>query len=438
MQIDKVTLQDLSFLGNEHSVFSLIKKACTTQEGVAVLKRHVLHPPDSPDLLARYQAAVRFWIDNDDKWSGKISNGTIVMVQKFYETADLAIGKPNGFNLFMDDLLKWLFKKERHTYALFSIGHLADFLKGIDALSMLTEKNPPALIQEILESMKSICSRPLIQQIIQTNERTTRRDWILLGYQARKQIRSSVLKLIQHFARLDALHGMAKASRNQGWALPELLPADEQCLNATQLVHPLLEKPIGYDLILEKQKRFLFLTGANMSGKSTLLYALGIAALLAHLGMGVPAEKMKISFLEGIITNMHIEDNILLGESYFFAEVQRMKQTAEKLKSSRHHLVLMDELFKGTNGYDAYECSLAVIKGLLSKGKNLMALSTHLYELADQLKDYPEILFRFCRTEIEESGDYHFTYHLEEGVSQDRIGFLVLRNAGVLDLLREK
>ena len=132
--------------------------------------------------------------------------------------------------------------------------------------------------------------------------------------------------------------------------------------------------------------------------------ALGVGALLAHLGMGVPAESMRISFLQGIITNMQVEDSILKGESYFFAEVQRMKQTAEKLLQYQPHLVLMDELFKGTNVHDAYECTKAVVEGLLNHPNHLMILSTHLYEVAQQFSNNNEILFSYFVTNLAEDG----------------------------------
>lgn len=435
MNIDKVTLDDLSFLQGEHSVFSLIKEGCITQEGTTVLKQHIQHPPDNFVLLHDYQDAVRFWIDHTEKWTKKISNGTIVMVQKFYETADLSLEKPNEISLFFSEIMQKLFHKKGHSFELFSISHLTDFLKGCFELSLLLEEQPPQMVVELLTALKEGCQRPLVQQIIQTHEQTTHREWLDLGYQSRKQIRSLVYKMIQQFAALDALHAMALATQKNNWQLPELLPETALKYEVHQLVHPLIKNPTGYDLSLNGEQRFLFLTGANMSGKSTLLYALGIGALLAHLGMGVPAQKMQISFLKGIITNMHIEDNVLLGESYFFAEVQRMKHTAQKLKDSPYHLVLMDELFKGTNGYDAYECSYAVIKGLLGRQQNLMALSTHLSELSEKLKAYREISFHFCQTNIDDKGKYHFTYQLKEGVSNDRIGFLVLKKEGVLDLL---
>ena len=152
--------------------------------------------------------------------------------------------------------------------------------------------------------------------------------------------------------------------------------------------------------------------------------------------MGVPAQSMRISFLNGIISNMHVQDNVLLGESYFFAEVQRMKTTAKKLAESRYNLVLMDELFKGTNVHDAYECSMAVIDCLSNRDHNIMVLSTHLYELKEKLQQTKGMFFRYCHTEIKEGEHYYFTYQLKEGVSNDRIGFLVLKNEGVLRMLK--
>ncbi|HET8573551.1 MAG TPA: DNA mismatch repair protein MutS [Edaphocola sp.] len=434
MDIDKVTLQDLSFLQGQQPVFSLINR-CVTQEGATLLRQHILHPPQTYQQLCAYQEAVKFWLSHNQQWPEQISNGTLVMVQKFYETTDLAIDKPNSISLFFASWMEKIFHKKAFSTALFSMGHLSDFIKGCQALADLLQEQPPLMIRDILEDLRDICRQPLARQIIRTGDQTTHKEWLLIGYQARTRMRRSVHQMIQLFARLDVQRSMALAGMEHGWVFPELMPAGAQQLRVQQLVHPLLKNPVSYDLDMNKQQRFLFLTGANMSGKSTLLYALGISALLAHLGMGVPAKAMRISFLDGLITNMHIEDNVVLGESYFFAEVQRMKLTAQRLQNNRHHLVLMDELFKGTNGYDAYECSYAVIKGLLNKSHNLMVLSTHLSELSEQLQSFPEIIFRYCQTKKDDQGRYEFTYQLKEGVSNDRIGFLVLKNEGVLDIL---
>jgi DNA mismatch repair ATPase MutS len=193
---------------------------------------------------------------------------------------------------------------------------------------------------------------------------------------------------------------------------------------------------VPYDLSFTEQQHFLFLTGANMSGKTTMMRALGVGALLAHIGMAVPAQSMELSFLQGIITNMHVEDNLLRGESYFFAEVQRMKGTAKKLVGYAPHLVLMDELFKGTNVHDAYECTRAVVEGLLNHPKHLMVLSTHIHEVAQHFERSPGILFAYFVTTMANDASFRFTYELRPGISNDRIGYRILVQEGVLDLLQ--
>jgi DNA mismatch repair ATPase MutS len=435
VQIDPTTLHDLSFLQGARPVFALINR-CTTQAGTERLRNMVRMPPATFTQLKEQQDAVRFWMDHLAGWTNIISNGTIVMIEKFYETADVALEKPNAFSLLMNAFMQKAFNKNAYSFVRFSIAHLIDFFKGCQALTGLLEQHPPQVIKENLEALETALKQPLVQLLLQTDPEGSQKTLLQLSYRARRELKQVVRKMIGQYAVLDALRALALATAEQGWTLPELLPSEDLVFHAQRFYHPLLKKPVAYDIDFSKAHSFLFLTGANMSGKSTLIRALGINALLAHIGCGVPAKFLRISFLEGIITNIQVADNIFSGESYFFAEVERMKLTAEKLRRSRFHLVLMDELFKGTNVHDAYECSKAVIEGLLRQEGNLMALSTHLNELSDDLKSRPDIFFRYCQTDISADGSYHFSYQLKEGVSQDRIGFLVLKNEGVLDLLR--
>ncbi|KAA5537387.1 DNA mismatch repair protein MutS [Taibaiella lutea] len=435
MILDKTTLHDLSFLQGEHSVFALINQ-CTTQAGSDVLKKIVQMPPSDFEKLREQQDAVKFWMQYPDAWTSKISNGTLVMIEKFYESADAFHGKSNSIGLFMNSVMQKLFNRNAYSFVRFSISHLIDFLKGCNELVVLLEHRPPKIIAVILESFKEVIALPLCRELVNTSDNAPQPQLLELSYKARREIKHIVLQMIDRYAKLDALQSMANVTLKKGWTMPELKPSALLQYQAEQLHHPLLKNPVAYDINYSKEQNFLFLTGANMSGKSTLIRAMGVGALLAHLGMGVPAKSMQISFLEGIVTNMQVEDNIFLGESYFFAEVQRMKLTAQKLNKNRYYLVLMDELFKGTNVHDAYECSRAVIDGLLKQKDNLMALSTHLNELSENLKTQPNVWFRYCYTDITTNGQYTFTYQLKEGVSKDRIGYLVLRNEGVLDLLK--
>ncbi len=184
------------------------------------------------------------------------------------------------------------------------------------------------------------------------------------------------------------------------------------------------------------RQKFLFLTGANMAGKSTFIKAVGVAVYLAHMGMGVPAQTFTLSLFDGLLSNIQVEDNISRGESYFFNEVQRIKKTIEKINDGRNWLILIDELFKGTNVQDAMKCSTSVIEGLRKMKNALFILSTHLYEIGEALKQYPNIRFNYFETSIE-NDQLIFSYQLKEGISNDRLGYLILKREGVVKMLDE-
>ncbi|MBI2731721.1 MAG: DNA mismatch repair protein MutS, partial [Sphingobacteriales bacterium] len=171
-------------------------------------------------------------------------------------------------------------------------------------------------------------------------------------------------------------------------------------------------------------------------GKSTFIKAVGVAVYLAHVGMGVPAEEMKLTLFDGILSNINVVDNIMKGESYFYNEVQRIKHTVLKINDGRKWLVLIDEIFKGTNIQDAMHCSTTVIKGLLKIQNSLFILSTHLYEIGDELKIYPNIQFKYFETSTE-GEQLKFSYQLKDGISNDRLGYLILKREKVVEMLEK-
>jgi DNA mismatch repair ATPase MutS len=440
MQNDKTTLKDLSFFTADGSggVFALIDRT-TTQVGRDRLRMHLQRPADNYDRLIEVQQTVKYWVDNDNLWPTGILNGTIVMLEKFFDSADMATAPPSGVMLLLNNFFQKVLNKRDYFFTQFSLSHLSDFLKGCTALAAIaTTPGLPTLLHRELLAIKDELNHRLTADIMAVNKQTKFPVLAQLGYQARREMKGTIERLIASYARLDAWRAMAKATVEHGWVFPDLQPASPVCLDTRGLKHPLLQKPVAYDLKLNYNQNFLVLTGANMSGKTTFMRALGVGALLAHLGMGVPAAYMRISFLYGVITNMQVEDNIHRGESYFFAEVQRMKQTAEKLLQPQPQLALMDELFKGTNVHDAYECTKAVMDGLMNHPNHLMILSTHLYEVAQQFSTTADVQLAYFVTATDASGAYEFTYELRQGISNDRIGYRILQKEGVIDLLNRK
>ncbi len=245
----------------------------------------------------------------------------------------------------------------------------------------------------------------------------------------RNQFKNASFELIDIYSKLDAYLSMAIACKKHDFCFPEIQKSKEPFIKAVGLFHLLLPVPVSYDIDLSKNSNFLFLTGANMAGKSTFIKAVGITAYLAHLGMGVPAKQVSMSFLDGLLSNIQVVDNIAKGESFFFNEVQRIKKTIEQISDGHKWLILIDELFKGTNQQDAVKCSTTVIEGLRKMDNALFILSTHLYEIGADLKKYPNIQFHYFETSIKDD-ELVFSYQLKEGISNDRLGYLILRKEG--------
>jgi DNA mismatch repair ATPase MutS len=440
MQTDKTTLRDLSFMTTGHeSVLNLIDHT-TTHAGKEVLRRHILSPPDSFEELRGLQDVIRFMSRHPESWTLLISNGTLVMLEKFFEAADGTSAQPGDISLRFGAAFQKLLNRSQYSFTQFSISHLSDFFRGCRELTaMLEVEGIPQRLSHILEEVTAeLNAHRLTEDIAGVDKNTPYKELVKLSFTARRELKNQVYRLMHHYSRLDAWHSLAVATIQNKWTFPDIGPSFPVMMHAEQLYHPLLSNPVSYDISFDKDRNFLILTGANMSGKTTFMRTLGVSALMAHLGMGVPASAFKISFMQGIITNMHVEDNILAGESFFFAEVQRIKQTAQKLLQPLPHLVLMDELFKGTNVHDAYECTKAVVDGLVQYNRHIMVLSTHLYEVAQQFNNKKELIFAYFVTDMSAEGNYSFSYELKEGISNDRIGYRILQKEGVIDLLRQQ
>ncbi len=157
-------------------------------------------------------------------------------------------------------------------------------------------------------------------------------------------------------------------------------------LRAANLAHPCIDNAIGNDINMNEDSNVVFLTGANMAGKSTLMKSIGIGLYLAHMGFPVAAASMEFSVREGLYSSINVADNIGLGYSHFYAEVVRVKQAAEAAASGKRLLLMFDELFKGTNVKDAYDGTLAVTEAFADYRDCLFIVSTHIIEVGEALK----------------------------------------------------
>jgi DNA mismatch repair ATPase MutS len=321
----------------------------------------------------------------------------------------------------------------------YSVIHCADFFRGIKKLvGLFSQQELPSFFKIYIERAEQLLKETPLARISSSRpgERFSAPQSLYFGYHIRNRYKTDTIELLEIFGRLDAWYSMAMAMKAFDLRFPEFIEQDKPTVNAKGLYHLLIKQPVAYDLELNPDHNFLFLTGANMAGKSTLIKSVGSAVFLAHLGMGVPAQQMMMTLFDGMLTNINVVDNIAKGESYFFNEVQRVKNTVQKINNGKKWLVLIDELFKGTNVQDAMKCSLTVIKGLIKMKNSLFILSTHLYEIGEELKQYPNISFRYFETTAKDD-QLDFSYQLKEGISNDRLGYLILKREKVVDMLEK-
>jgi DNA mismatch repair protein MutS len=437
MEIDKVTYEDLSVFNREEE-FSIFSKLnfTRTSGGRNWLYQFMNQPFSDLKRITETQKIISLILEHESDWPLAISNGTIMVMEKFYETPIDEI--PPSHDVFNSFIYQFLHKAD-HSLVKYSIGHFADFIKGMNSLIDLFENDgSPSLLRAYLQRAKNLLNNDILHSLnkSQKNQSFPAMQVVNYGNYIRDRFKSGALELIDIYGRLDAWYSMAIATKKYKLTLPVFINSPKPCVIANSLYHILLPQPVAYDIDLNQENNFLFLTGANMAGKSTFIKAVGIAVYLAHLGMGAPAQKMELSLFDGVLSNINIEDNISKGESYFFNEVQRVKNTILKINDNRKWLVLIDELFKGTNVQDAMKCSSTVIKGLIKIKNSLFILSTHLYEIGEELKQYPNISFKYFETSVKED-QLEFNFQLKEGISNDRLGYLILKREKVIDLLEK-
>jgi DNA mismatch repair protein MutS len=435
MEIDATTYRDLSIFNAdaEDSVFRKINFT-RTSGGRDELEHLFQHPYHDLDKIRSTQDTLRWILEREKDWPTEISNGTLMVLEKYYPYNFDTI--PNSRSP-VEALAYKVFHGPDFSMVRYSLGHFLDFFKGLDKIvRVFLSGDTPAQLKELLEEAGARMNNPIIQAIsgVGSVSDLTRSQFLAFGHFLLYRFKHQMLDLIRLYHRLDAYYGMARAVLELGLHFPRIREQATPVVKAEGLYHLLLGNPVPYNLQLDYANNFLFLTGANMGGKSTFIRAVGISVFLAHLGMGVPAVSMELSLFDGLLSNIQVQDNILKGESYFFNEVQRIKNTVRKVADGRKWLILIDELFKGTNIEDAMHCSTAVIEGLVKVKSSLFILSTHLYEIGAALVSYPNIAFRYFETEVTNE-QLLFSYQLKEGISSDRIGYLILKREKVIEML---
>ncbi|NOY50360.1 MAG: hypothetical protein GXO88_07360 [Chlorobi bacterium] len=202
-------------------------------------------------------------------------------------------------------------------------------------------------------------------------------------------------------------------------------------IEATNARHPFLlgNKNIGNPIDISGWQQFNIITGANMAGKSTYLRTVGINLLLAMTGSAVVADSFIFKPVD-IITGIKTTDSLQDGESYFFAELKRLKQIIVRLQQGDKLFIILDEILRGTNSADKQKGSLGLIKQLLHLNASGI-IATHDLALGKLIGTFPENIAN-KRFEVEiTNNELVFDYKIKDGISRNLNATFLMRKMGI-------
>ncbi len=247
--------------------------------------------------------------------------------------------------------------------------------------------------------------------------------WLLEHWQqvAGKQARGWLMAL----GETEALAALAALAHDHpGWAFPDLTEDQPAVLSALGLGHPLLAPAVcvGNDVEVGPAGTLLLVTGSNMSGKSTLLRAIGVNVVLAQAGGPVCASSLRLPPI-ALATSMRVQDSLAQGVSHFMAELKRLRLVVDLMQAARATgermpLFLLDEILHGTNTAERQIAARQIIRHLLDLGAT-GAVSTHDLALADAPETAAGRLVHFTETITPgaEGLTMSFDYRLRPGIA---------------------
>ena len=432
--IDKQSLDELNLMGKfrQGSVYFLFNQV-KTRGGEDLLDQMFKQPLTEADAINSRTAIFQFFQEANLQFPFDIQQ--VALMRTYLYAANEQGQVASYVNVLVKKILSSLTRDERYKI----------LIQGLQA-TIVTLKRCYGFVVELsvqvgpyqhrANEIRQILGSAQLSGLIETDiyKSISVKTIAEYDYLLKRKLNDDIKKVLEFISELDVNIAVSNVSRERGFTYARALPKQMNCFTATNLKHPGIEEAIGNNIRMQKQSNVIFLTGANMAGKSTWMKSIGISMYLAHIGFPIAAESMEFSVREGIYSSINVADNIALGYSHFYAEVVRVKNAADAAATGKHLLLMFDELFKGTNVKDAYDGTLAVTEAFSEYVNCLFIVSTHIIEVGEALKSRNNIQFTYMPT-IMEGSIPKYTYRLEKGITEDRQGMMIIRNEGIIELI---
>ncbi|PUZ25509.1 DNA mismatch repair protein [Chitinophaga parva] len=435
-KIDRQSVGELNLMGKfrQGSVYFLFNKV-RTRIGEKLMDEMFSHPLNDAAAINQRVAIFKFFAAKGVTFPFEADQ--VALMREYIDTTAERSQWAVTVDLYLQKVLAGLTKDTRYKNTLLQLqATIITLKKCYGLLELLKRENSP--LQGRVESLLDIMHQKDIRRILDSDIYKSMSTSTVSAYDflLRNKHNAAMKEVLKFIAEADVYIAVGHVSRERNFCYPTAVEKEENLFHARNLRHPCIAKAVGNDLQMQEGSNVLFLTGANMAGKSTWMKSIGIGMYMAHIGFPVAASEMIFSVRDGIFSSINVADNIAMGYSHFYAEVVRVKDAALAAATGEHLLLMFDELFKGTNVKDAFDGTLAVTEGFSEYNNCLFIVSTHIIEVGEALKDLPNVQFRFMPTVLEGNVP-RYTYVLHEGITEDRQGMMIIENEGIIALINK-
>lgn len=260
-------------------------------------------------------------------------------------------------------------------------------------------------------------------------------DCVEIDAVLRFRFHKDLMSLMNSIYHLDVFYSVAELSKERGFKFANVVEDKDGYINMKGVYHPRLKNGIGNDILIDKTQNMIFLTGANMAGKSTIMKSIAIAIYVAHVGFPVAVESMDLTIRSGMFTTINLPDNINAGYSHFYSEVMRLKKVAQEVRQDNNLVIIFDELFRGTNVKDAYDATIEVVEAFGTISQCTFIVSTHIIEAGDVIAERcKNVQFLYMPT-IMEGSVPKYLYKAKKGITADRHGMVIINNEKIIEII---
>lgn len=428
-EVDQQTLNDLSLTGiNNDGIFHLFKPV--TVGGMVKLKEIFDNPLTDIEILQSRVAAIRFFAG---------SRFHIVLHKEetdfitFYLEQGGRLPKTSKTRAINNEFRNWLKPSNQHYVITRGIGLLLNLLNKVAAAFEGHHQTLPIFLKTLRQQTNKLLESIPSDLVSKTKFSAVDRE--KLDHIFRHSKKEEIKAFLSTLYMVDVFNSVAVTANMLNFGYPEFRTDTYPELKLKGFFHPFVKQPVINDIQFTANHNMCFITGANMAGKSTLLKSIGICVYLAHIGFPIPAASMQTTVFNGLFTTINLADNIKTGHSHFYSEVMRIKEVAIAVGNKKNILVIFDELFRGTNVKDAYDASLTIIKAFADVKDSVFIISTHIVEVADELKTIDNIFFSCLKTEMVKQRAV-YDYILKQGISNERLGMRIIEEAGLVATIK--